>query len=75
MIKLHNFFQLVRCDNHTSISKRFTEMLNVIKGNEIQYEKQLRLLYKLIGQTRDLVDGKGEQKLNLHRYGFGILLS
>ncbi len=58
------FFQLVRTQDTTMLEKQLFEMLNFIKGNEKYYIKELTLLYKLIGQTRDIVSGKGEYTLS-----------
>jgi hypothetical protein len=58
------FFQLVRTKDTTDLENKLTELLSRIKGNEHKYLKQLTLLYKLIGQTRDIVSGKGEYSLS-----------
>ena len=57
------FFQLVRCDDHSRLIAEHSKLLHTIQGNESQYKKQFVMLYKLIGQTRDILKGKGEQKL------------
>jgi hypothetical protein len=65
------FFQLVRNDDHTDLERQHTEILHAIKGKERQYKEQFIIMYKLIGQTRDLVNGKGEQRLAfMQLYGF-----
>jgi len=57
------FFQLVRTDNHGNIEKIHREILSTMLGEEKKYRKQFSTMYKLIGQTRDIISGKGEQKL------------
>ena len=57
------FFQLVRSSCHTNVERQLYDLLNIIKGNEVQYKNELLVLYKLIGQTRDLIKGKGEYSL------------
>jgi hypothetical protein len=59
------FFQLVRKKETVQLECILDSMLYRIKGNEYEYMKQFTLLYKLIGQTRDIVAGKGEQELSL----------
>ena len=57
------FFQLVRNQNHTNVERQLWNLLNLIKGSEKQYMEQMKTLYKLIGQTRDIIKGKGEYSL------------
>ena len=57
------FFQLVRCDNHNILERKLHLMLSFIKGREDNYREQFILLYKMIGQTRDIHNGKGEYHL------------
>lgn len=57
------FFQLVRNRDHTNVERQLFNLLNNIKGNETGYFDQLVALFKLIGQTRDIVNGKGEYSL------------
>lgn len=57
------FFQLVRNKSHNEISKIHKQILMQIKNREEQFITQFTMLYKLIGQTRDIVNGKGEQQL------------
>ena len=52
------FFQLVRKKETVQLECILDSMLYRIKGNEYEYMKQFTLLYKLIGQTRDIVAGK-----------------
>ena len=56
-------FQLVRTKDTRSLETSLREMLNKIKHNERTYLKELTMLYKLIGHTRDLKKGKGEYNL------------
>lgn len=56
-------FQLVRTKDTKSLETSLREMLNKIKHNERSYLKELTMLYKLIGHTRDLKNGKGEYNL------------
>ena len=55
------FFQLVRSKDTSDLSKRLFNMLSNM--NWRVHKLQLTTLYKLIGQTRDIVSGKGEMDL------------
>lgn len=57
------FFQLVRHEDHSSIEKVYGELIDECAGPESEYKEQLTMLIKLIIQTRDVVEGKGEYKL------------
>lgn len=57
------FYQLVRTKDHTDLEKKLHNILSLCKGKEIENISYMRLMYKLIGQTRDIVSGKGEQQL------------
>lgn len=57
------FFQLVRTKTPENLKKQHRTILNMLRGNEKLYKKQFSMMYKLIGQTRDIVKGKGEQQL------------
>lgn len=69
------FFQLVRTDETTlyNLEMRLREILNYLKNSlQINYCLHLQLkehshyivlLYKMIGHTRDIIDGKGERTL------------
>lgn len=57
------FFQLVRSSSLETISKQHIQILMQLKNREIQFKDQFTMMYKLIGQTRDIVKGKGEQQL------------
>lgn len=55
------FFQLVRAKDTSDLENRLANMLT-----NMTWEKdspELITLYKLIGQTRDIIDGKGEMDL------------
>ena len=55
------FFQLVRTKNTVDLEEKLSYMLGVMNWRE--HTKQLTMLYKLIGQTRDIINGKGEMDL------------
>lgn len=67
------YFQLVRTKDTTQLETMLKKMLSEYKSNKIEnykefddifkYEKELCLLYTLIGHTRDIVEGKGEYTL------------
>ena len=62
------FFQLVRCKNHSDLELHLHDILgrltHVMRTSPTQEAiNRLTLMYKLIGQTRDIVAGKGEQQL------------
>jgi hypothetical protein len=57
------FFQLVRNSSLDSISKQHIQILMQLKNRERQFKEQFTMMYKLIGQTRDIINGKGEQQL------------
>ena len=68
-------FQLTRTDEKgvKNLSRVLSDMLNTLKAQQSSLEKNssehvvvteyLIILYKMIGQTRDIVDGKGECSL------------
>jgi hypothetical protein len=68
-------FQLTRTDEHglQKLSRTLREMLNTLKVQQCSFKKNspelvvvteyLVILYKIIGQTRDIIDGKGECSL------------
>lgn len=58
------FFQLVRSDDHSDLEKNLRSILLTFRGQESKYLIQMCIMYKLIGQTRDIVGGKGEQQLS-----------
>ena len=58
------FFQLVRCEDHSNLENMLRNLLYTIKDDEKNYEWELKTLYKLIAQTRDIIDGKGEYNLS-----------
>ena len=55
------FFQLVRSKDHRDLEKQLDMILQKLKGYE--NSKEFMLMYKLIAQTRDILEGKGEQQL------------
>ena len=57
------FFQLVRCEDHSELEQKLRSILSVFMGQESQHLVQMCTMYKLIGQTRDIIAGKGEQQL------------
>jgi len=57
------FFQLVRSDDHSRLEAVQRDILLSIKGDLKKNYDTLGMMYKLIGQTRDIICGKGEQKL------------
>lgn len=56
-------FQLVRCDDHTTLESVQQEILISIQCDIWSNRGLLEKMYKLIGQTRDIISGKGEQRL------------
>jgi len=69
------FFQLVRTDNYTILERHLNDILTILKGKLDEHDKmtslefdevvdRLKNVYKLIGQTRDIIHGKGEQQLS-----------
>ena len=62
------FFQLVRCENHSDLERHLHDILGkltyIMRTNPSQEAiNRLTIVYKLIGQTRDIIAGKGEQQL------------
>ena len=57
------FFQLVRCEDHENLESIHQGILLDIKENIALHIEELEMMYKLIGQTRDIISGKGEQQL------------
>jgi hypothetical protein len=55
------FFQLVRSTDTSDLENRLVNMLTNMNWEDNAPE--LTTLYKLIGQTRDIIDGKGEMDL------------
>ena len=65
------FFQLVRTKNTKTLEQQLHNILNTLKNKYDSFEymnaseatevvKRLTTLYKMIGQTRDIINGKGE---------------
>ena len=63
------FFQLVRTNDRglKNLSKKLNDILYRLKGHE--NTKEFSLMYRLIGQTRDIVSGKGEKDLTYMQLG------
>ena len=59
-------FQLVRTTNHSKLEEQLHIILSTLKASveKSQYLSKLTLVYKLIGHTRDILKGKGEQQLS-----------
>lgn len=61
------FFQLVRTKDTTKLEQQISDILQKYKNSSLSYIKQnishLNALYKLIGHTRDIINGKGEYEL------------
>ena len=57
------FFQLIRCEDHGELESIHQSILRSIKSDLNNNCDSLNTMYKLIGQTRDIVSGKGEQQL------------
>jgi len=55
------FFQLVRAKDTSDLEKKLFNMLDNMQWKT--HSLELTTLYKLIGQTRDIIDGKGEMDL------------
>ena len=55
------FFQLVRAKDTSDLEKKLVTMLT--KMNWETHSEELVTLYKLIAQTRDIIEGKGEMDL------------
>lgn len=56
------FFQLVRTKNMAPLEHQLDNLIASLKGKRESYPL-LGNLYKMIGQTRDIIDGKGEYSL------------
>ena len=57
------FYQCIRCDDHSYLEERLHSMLKKSQHKERNFIRELTILYVLIGQTRDIVYGKGEYRL------------
>ena len=63
------FFQLVRTEDHSALEKLHTDIISSIKNDP----ERLTMMYKLLHQTRDIINGKGEQQLGfMQLYNFYI---
>ncbi len=63
------FFQLVRSEDHSDLERHLHDILSnlthIMRTTPSQEAiERLTIMYKLIGQTRDIVAGKGEQQLS-----------
>ena len=69
------YFQLVRTKDTTDLEKQLTDLLTSFSekkthkgyekfGETYKYQKEFIMLYKLIGHTRDVKEGKGEYSLS-----------
>ena len=56
------YFQLVRCDDHSVLEYQWRKILSSFIGNEKTQE--FKSVIKMIPNTRDIVEGKGEQRLS-----------
>ena len=57
---LHFFFQLIRDPELIDLEIQLYKILTLIVNNSSQNKQALILLYKLIGHTRDIQQGRGE---------------
>ena len=60
------YFQLVRSKDLTKQREMYIKLLKLILSIENKFERVifLHMVYKLVAQTRDIVDGKGEYSLS-----------
>ena len=67
-------FQLVRTNNLASLKEQYNKLLNLVFLGDVNLE-YVKVVYKLIGYTRDIVAGKGEYNLTYmlisELYNFG----
>tara|TARA_B100000795_G_C22802003_1_gene442455 strand:+ start:295 stop:1992 length:1698 start_codon:yes stop_codon:yes gene_type:complete len=56
------YFQMVRCNDHTDLEKQWRMIIESFKGNEKTAE--FNSVIKMVANTRDIIDGKGEQQLS-----------
>ena len=70
LVQIH--FQLTRCseDRHATLSVNLYQLLRQLKEyfdskeQFVDYKKYIVMLYKMIGYTRDIINGKGEYELS-----------
>ena len=55
-------FQLTRTTNTEKLEEKYDELLNKIFTQDLNFE-YIKIIYKLIGHTRDIISGKGECNL------------
>jgi hypothetical protein len=58
------YFQLVRCGDLNNIEKKLFLKIKKLKDNKIRDVNEFLTLYRLVGQTRDIICGKGERDLS-----------
>lgn len=61
LVQLH--FQLVRSDKHDDLELQYKQILEFFQGKENEFINEFCIAYKIAGFTRDILKGKGEQKL------------
>ena len=60
------YFQLVRQDDHENIRRHYKEILSTVFSDvesRYTFKPEINILARLIANTRDIIAGKGEQKL------------
>lgn len=60
------YFQLVRQDNHDTIRHHYKNILSSVFSDvesKLTFKPEINVLARLIANTRDIIAGKGEQKL------------
>jgi hypothetical protein len=64
LVKL--YFQLVRCKEEEleDLKNKFNIILKKCYSDKKKYQTELIMLYKIVANTRDITDGKGEYKLS-----------
>lgn len=60
------YFQLVRQDDHENIRRHYKDILSTVFSDvesRFTFKPEINILARLIANTRDIIAGKGEQKL------------
>lgn len=60
------YFQLVRQDDHENIRRHYKDILSTVFSDvesRYTFKPEINILARLIANTRDIIAGKGEQKL------------
>mgnify|MGYP005685709243 CR=1 FL=1 len=60
------YFQLVRQDDHEKIRRHYKDILTTVFSDvesRFTFKPEINILARLIANTRDIIAGKGEQKL------------